>query len=245
MFRRRSKVQRDAQTARQLGRFRQSDEDIMVEMVAAWLSLLRAFALLGRAEGATGNGTTAARVALDNGIPWDDALKYGRAILLHTVKKAQPGRLPPEVIETIESIFDQLASKYGRDFLREVFAKTLEKVKEEEKVEHQQKVSRDQVVIETRERAQEEEQAESQHEAVRGQVVAPTQADFSLRREETIRMDEAGDWRVFITLENENHGTVDSLVETLLVRSWTDDIRGKSIWGQWYREQHPGAIWYC
>jgi hypothetical protein len=103
----------EALAARERGRIRQSDEDIQTEIMASWMTLLNQFGDVALARGAVGNGSIATRVALNNNMSWDDALRFGRAVLLHTVNTEKPGELPSEAVESVRAEFGKLRMRYG------------------------------------------------------------------------------------------------------------------------------------
>jgi hypothetical protein len=101
--------------ARREGAVRRSDDDIQTEMMASQLALMEQFGMDSMARGSVGNATQTVRSALDHGMSWEDALKFGRAVMLNTIKVERPGLLPPEGIESIGSTIQELEQRYGDD----------------------------------------------------------------------------------------------------------------------------------
>ena len=89
------------------------DDDIETEMIASQLALMKQFGMDSMARGSVGNATVTARIAVDKGLTREDALQFGRAVMLNTIKVERPGLVPQEGIDSIGNTIQDLEERYG------------------------------------------------------------------------------------------------------------------------------------
>lgn len=115
IFRRRAE-RKEVMAFRKAGRTEQSDEHIEAELMATLLEFQRRYGgeLGGFVKHAMPLACSNARAALECGVAWDDALAFGRIMLMGSVISGNPGVISEEDREEFADARQQWTEKHGR-----------------------------------------------------------------------------------------------------------------------------------